>query len=316
MKKVILFSCLFLFALTNAFAQNPAATPVPTPAKPSRAAETIDKLIGRSTNPVFGTDQMELRQMILQMSVEPLYRKPTKQELKTLAPDTSLLQKFAGFLRQEDTGIFKFAADYGCAQNEKVIKATEKCLKFTMPGAGNSYSFRTNNYRIRRLSDLSFTGKSFYTTGILAHGILVNIGDVPLESITLQTDGTRFIQEFQPTTDIEKAAEFEKQLVKGIQKEGFLFSRIVSAAENTTYILRSIAYNGKIVRAVRGITYNELDFDKRKDITVAFRVIRRDEDGSLTIIWKELVKKDAPKIKRKITERNKRIRENKLVAKN
>lgn len=319
MKKVILFWGLFLLCFTGSFAQTstPTPVPVPTPDKPSRAAQAIEQAgTFGAVNPGYAPGSIEFRQMILQMSVRPLYRKPTKDELKVVAPDSDLRNKFADFLRREDTGLFKFVVDYGCARNDKIVAATENCLKFTMPGAGNSYSFRTNNYRIRRLADLTFTGKSFYVTGILTHGILVNIGDVPLENITLQTAGTKFLSEFQPVSDLEKAVEIERELISGIKKDGFLYSRALSAVENTTYLLRSIAYNGKILRAVRGITYNELDFDKRKDVIIAFRVVRRDEDGSVTILWKELLEKDAPKLKRKLTERNKQIKENKLVAKN
>lgn len=317
MKKVILIFGLFLLISTNAFAQAPIPTPIPTPVKPSPAAQAIEQRAGLGAiNPAFTPGSIEMRQMILQMSVQPLYRKPTKQELKLVVPDAGLSNKFAGFLRQENTGLFKFVVDYGCARSDKIVAATENCLKFTMPGAGNSYSFRTNNYRIRRLADLTFTGKIFYVTGVLTHGILVNIGDVPLENITLQTAGTKFLSEFQPVSDLEKAVEIERQLNTGIKKDGFLYSRALSAVENTTYLLRSIAYNGKILRAVRGITYNELEFDKRKDVTIAFRVVRRDEDGSVTILWKELSKKDAPKLKRKQIEANKQIKENKLVAKN
>lgn len=306
----LFFVFIFVFGQTVS-AQTPAATPASTPLpKPVRTSQPSFGTI----NPALATSSMELRQIILQMSVEPLYRKPTKKELKLVEPDSGLVKKFAGFLRQENTGLFKFVVDYGCGANDKVVTATENCLKFTMPGAGNSYSFRTNNYRLRRLADLTFTGKSFFVSGVLTHGILVNVGDVPLENVTLQSAGTKFIQEFQPVADVDKAVEIERQLINGIEKDGFLYSRALSAAENATYILRSIAYNGKIYRAIRGITYNELDFDKRKDITIAFRIVHRDADGSVTILWKELLKKDAPKIKRKSTRTNKQIKENKLVA--
>jgi len=226
------------------------------------------------------------------------------------------LQEFDGFLSDDKTGLFKLLADVGCAENTNVVVAKEKCLDFTMPGAGNSYSFRTNNYRIRRLADLTFSGKSLHVTGILMHGIMVNIGDVPLENVTLQTGGLKFLNEFQPTVDVEKARFINGQLVKGISKDGFLYGRSLAAVENTTYVLRSIAYDGKVMRSVRGIPYNELDFDKRKDITVAFRIVSRDGDGSLTILWKELSKKDAPKLKKKNNEQNTKIKENKFVARN
>ncbi len=314
MKKFLILGLFLLFS-TEIFAQvSPTPTPAPTPIKPSRAAMPID--LRATTNPGFIPDGLELRQMILQISVQPLYRKPTRDELKMVAPNAFLRKKYSDFLAQEDTGIFKLVVDNGCADNPYVVAATEKCLQFTMPGAGNSYSFRTGSYRLRRLADLTFSDEKFYVTSVLTHGIMVNVGDVSLENITLQNAGTKYLNEFQPVLDLDTALEMDKELVKGVRRDGFFYSRALSVQENKTYILRSIAYNGKILRSVRGITYNELDFDKRKDITIAFRVINRDADGSLTILWKELSKKDAPKIKKKPSEEGKRVKPNKLVAKN
>jgi hypothetical protein len=313
MKKILAISGLVLLFSICSFAQVVNPTPVPT--TPQRSMR-MPPLREPQNDPVSSPDGLALRQMILQASVQPIYRKPTRQELNTIAPSAGLLKQFGAFLKQENTGLFKLVADSGCSGNLSVVSAKERCLKFTMPGAGNSYSFRINNYRIRHLADLTFSANSFQVTGVLTHGILVNLGDVPLEKVTLQTAGVKFLAEFQPAADIEKADAINRQLVAGIRRDGFLYSRGLSALENTTYVLRSIAYNGKVMRSIRGIPYNELDFDNRKDITIAFRVVRSDFDGSLTILWKELSKKDSPKIKKKKPVENKRLKENNFVAKN
>jgi hypothetical protein len=36
--------------------------------------------------------------------------------------------------------------------------------------------------------------------------------------------------------------------------------------------------------------------DNRTDLTVAFRIIRKDADGSITLVWKKLVEKTPPEI--------------------
>ncbi|MGC2238802.1 MAG: hypothetical protein WA584_21785 [Pyrinomonadaceae bacterium] len=319
MKRFLLFSGLFLLGFTGTFAQATTATPAPVEpivvSRPNRATQARD-MQAPMTNLALTPDGLAMRMMILQSSVQPLYRKPTREELQTIAPSSGLLQKFNGFLRADNTGLFKLLVDVGCADNTNIVVAKEKCLKFTMPGAGNSYSFRTNNYRIRHLADLTFSGKNFYVSGVLMHGIMVNIGDVPLENVTLQTNGLKFLNEFQPTDDFEQAKLLDRQFVNGVTKDGFFYSRGLASVENTTYILRSIAYDGRIMRSVRGIAYNELDFDKRKDVMIAFRVVSRDADGSLTILWKELSRKDAPKFKKKFPDRSTKIKENKFVAKN
>lgn len=243
--------------------------------------------------------QIFSRQASVSQSINSLYRKATKDELKKIAPSPELFEKYAGFLRQPNTGLTKLVADVGCAENTKIVVATDECLKYTMPGAGFSYSFRTDSYRIPRLADLIFTDNSFQAAGIFLHGIFVNIGDVPLDKVTLQTNGLEFLVNFQPEVDYAKAKEIDRQLTKGIEKSGFLYRRGLYTVENTTFVLRSIAYQGKYFQTIKGVTYNEFAFDKRKDIIVAFRIVQKHADESVTILWKELARKNAPRIKKK-----------------
>ena len=244
----------------------------------------------------------------LQRLTNPLYRKATKEELKAIAPNRQLLQKYAAFLRQPNTGLTKLVADAGCAQNSKVIVATKECLKYTMPGAGFAYSFRTENYRIPRLADIIFTDNSFQASGVLLHGIFVNVGDVPLEKVTLQTEGLKFLADFQPESDYQKAKEIDRKLTEGIENGGFLYRRGLYAKEDTTFVLRSIAYDGKYFRAINNITYNEFRFDRRRDIIVAFRIVERGADKSVTILWKELSDKKSPKVSGREKDPNNNIK--------
>jgi hypothetical protein len=230
-------------------------------------------------------------------NIAKIYRKPSDKELEVLSPAKDDLQRFAAFLQQPNTGITRLVKDYGCAENpNSIVVASADCLVYTMPGAGSSFSFRINNYQLRRLSDLTYTGNSFQSTGIMLHGLLVDIGDVPLEDVSAATKGAEFLINFKPATDLKSAFKIDSQVIEGIKKDGFLYRRNLAAAEGTTYLLRSIAYKGKLLRAVQGITFNEFEFDKRKDVTIAFRVVRRDAE-SATIIWKELDSKKSPLIK-------------------
>lgn len=231
-------------------------------------------------------------------SINELYRKPTKKELALLAPADADKHRYAEFLRTANSGLIKLVSDKGCAANAKIIVATADCLALSMPGAGSSYSFRKRNYGIARLADVTFTENSFQATGKHLHGIFVNIGDVPLETINLQTNGLGFLTEFKPEVDFQKAKYLDEQLTAGVKKGGFVYRRALRAVDNTTYVLRSIAYRGTYLRAVSGLTYNELAVDKRFDVTVAFRIVRRHDDGAVTILWKQLARQTSPKTKR------------------
>jgi hypothetical protein len=255
------------------------------------AASAISRAQFARTDP-----QIEWRLIFLQRNVEPLYRKPTGKELKAVAPSRELFVKYAEFLRQPATGLTKLIDNKGCAENTKVVVATERCLKYTMPGAGSSFSFRKQNYRIPRLADITFTDKSFQSNGVLLHGMFVNLGDVPLEEVGLQTKGLKYLVDFKPEPDYEKGKAVDSQLTKGVIHDGFLYRRGLYIVENTTFALRSIAYGGKYFRAVRSVTYNEFDYDKRRDVIVVFRIVEIDEAGNVTILWKELQRKPSPDI--------------------
>jgi hypothetical protein len=225
-----------------------------------------------------------------------LYRKPTEKELLTMAPKPELIRRWAAFLALPDTGVTRLVPEAGCGENAVVISAAEECLEFTMPGGGSSYSFRAERYRIKHLADITYTNGELRATGLLMHVILVDLGDHPVDELTLASEGLRFLADFEPITDFDAAREVDGQLARGIVSGERVYARSVPVAVNSTYALRSVAYRGKVMRSVRGATYNELDFDRRRDVIVVFRIIDRDADGGITIVWRRLRVADTPKV--------------------
>lgn len=317
-------SILFLFMVFGGIVYSNAqqTNPQPTPRTPTAAEET-QRMIRqneetnrrfealRSTGEYNRRISNSTRTAALQ-SISAIYRKPTKEEAKLLAPEKEDVKKYAPFLRGDETGLTKLMLDRGCAEYTSVFNASEECRKYTMPGAGSSFSFRTENHRIRRLADLNYRESGFYAPGILSHSILVNIGDVPLEQVTPQTDGLKFLYDFETVTEFEKAREIDTRLIGGIENGGFRYSRNAGASENATYVLRVVAYRGNYYRAVQKFVYDELDFDERRDVTVAFRIVRRDAD-SVTILWKILTNQKSPAIK-KPDQDEPNLEENKFTA--
>lgn len=304
MKQILLFLLIIASSITFTFAQQSTPTPAPTPVpittpvyKPSLSE------MNRQGYPLDGrvnltqSQAIALRQLLVQKYAQPLYRKPTNSELEILAPDADVVSKYKEFLGKKNKGIFKLVADAGCSGNSKVVVATEECLKYTMPGSGNSYSFRIGNYRIRHLSDLMLANGHFQIPGILMHGMMTKLGNFPIESVSLQTNGLEFLKEFKPSDDFESAMAIEKIAMMGLERDGFTYSRSLLVEENATYAIRVVAYDGTVMRAVPGASYNEMDFDRRRDITVVFRVVKKDPDGSATVVWTELSDVDAPKLK-------------------
>lgn len=230
--------------------------------------------------------------------VRPLYRNPTKDELEKVMPDRDLVEKYGDFLSFPKTGLTTLVADSGCADNTNIISAEKKCLKYTMPGGGSSFSFRVKNYRIPRLADITFTRNSFQATGALLHGIFVNLGDVPIGAASLETNGMEVLRRFRPTSEFKSAKRTDEILSRGFVKNGLAYRRALFIKENTTFALRSIAYRGVLYKSVSGYTYNELVFDKRRDVIVVFRIVRIHDEGKITILWKELQNMKSPKLAR------------------
>lgn len=237
------------------------------------------------------------QQFIINQQVRNLYRKPSKKEAELLAPRIEDQQKYAEFLQKPDTGLIKLMPDLGCGENPKVLVATDVCQEYTMPGGGSAYSFRKENYRIWRLADILHKDGIIHAIGARSQGILVTLGDVPLEGISLDTEGLKFLTDFEPKTEFEEAKEQNRKLLEGITYDGFYYRKALRAVENTTYVLRSVAYRGKFYRAIQDVVYNELDYDKRRDIIVAFRIVRQDKtDGSITLLWRTLANEKSPKL--------------------
>lgn len=254
----------------------------------------IDNLRNVGKVKIVGNTDEEVR--IYQSKIKPLYRKPNQEEFKLLAPDQKDLQMFSEFLSDKNTGIAKLIIDKGCDSGAEIVVSTPHCLKYTMPGAGASYSFRTENYQNKSLGDLNFTGDRFETPGVIKQGILVSIGDIPLDKIDLKTKELSVLAGFTPTDDFTKASAFSAMLEKGIDGGNLVYKSNAPVMENTTYALRSIAYRGEFMKSIDGMVYDEFGFDDRKDIIVVFRVVRLVPDESVTIIWKELSRKKSPKM--------------------
>ena len=298
----ILFYCVFSIALMTTVSSAQFASPTPMGESVNQLSyDPLGRLESTRTQRIPFPGSYRLSRIgsskIEYVDLSPLYRKTTDKELQLLAPNAEDLRKYDDFLRQSNTGIIKLAEDKGCSENLNVMITTPDCSTYSMPGAGSSFSFRVNDYRIPRLADITFSQNSFQATGINLHGIFVELGDVPLEQVNLQTKGLEFPVNFNAEPDSQKARELDQQLIKGIENNGFLYSRSIGIKNNMTYVLRSIAYRGKYLRTENKLTYNELDFDKRNDVIIAFRVVRLEEDGSVTILWKQLAKQDSPKIK-------------------
>lgn len=306
MKFWVLAFCILIVSVGNSLSQNTRPTPTPqrggqnqTTQNPRQTNQDINAAFDNLRSIELQQNTPKGLENVLSEQIQPLYRKPSKKELKNLVPSQSVLTQYEKFLKQSETGIFKLSADSTCATNTQVVVATESCLLNDIPGAGTAYSFRVDSHRILHLSDLALEKNVIRTGSLMQQGVMVKLGNIELDEVSAQTAGLKYLFEFKAVTDNEELQKIEEKLSKGVKSDGFTYSYGLYVDNKITFALRSIAYRGKFERAISGVKYNEMDYDKRKDIIVVFRIVEKDANGDLTILWKEISRKDSPVIKDK-----------------
>lgn len=220
--------------------------------------------------------------------------KPNREQKILLAPDSLDLNTYAAFLKQPNTGLIKIFPDVGCEENAGIVRVDAECLRW-IPNSG-FYSFRRKKYVSESLADIRYKDGFFISDGLLAQGIITALGNVPIENVSLANNELRFLTEYKPEPQNRDAAVQSRKITSGVKAGDYIYKNTWRAVENTTYAVRVIAYRGAFYFPFQGRLFNLLDGDARKDIIVIFRVVRKNTDGSLTLLWKELDRKESPKL--------------------
>lgn len=288
------------------------------------ATVAVGQSIRRSDGRIFDTDDIHAGHR----------RLPERSAaIKKIGPSEADRQAYKGFLRGSKTGITRLVFQVPChiPQNERlkdVRKSAEECPTHFIFGNGSSFSFRRRDYAFATQADVTIKGNIVYSMGTLAQGIMVRLGNRPLEEISLDEDGVSFLKKLVPATTPEAADSQGREFDKGLVQGNFRYARGFKIEADTTFALRVVAYKADLAREVklseeklaaldkasrnldprfRDSIITEQDTiamedplagDERVDIIVAFRIIRIDPDGSVTLVWKELKRAESPKFAR------------------
>lgn len=224
----------------------------------------------------------------------PFKQKLTGEQKKRLSPEAKDLAAYTSFLRQPKTGLIKLFPDLGCQDNAEIIRADASCRNFIPNSA--FYSFREKDYTTEYLADIRLENGFFVSDGALSQGILVALGKIPLEDATLGSAGMDFLINYRPEQNNKDVFRQAIQITKGVKSGNFLYKKVLPVVSDMTYALRVIAYRGRFYRTFRGAKFDVLLGDERTDVILAFRVVGKAEDGSATLLWKELERKKPPKV--------------------
>jgi hypothetical protein len=204
-----------------------------------------------------------------------------------LAPAEADRLKYASFLSQSNTGLLRLLPRQ--FNNSKFFKPNVPKIH----GGGAYYSFAHLSHEYGFGSDLELaTVSKFYGSneqppdhhfqvGFAGadFGLLTNIGDVPIESVSRNDANLAFMFNYKPPRAEQRARCEYRMLGVGIEYSGQKYASRAAIETNSTYLLRSINYD-------------------TSDVLVAFRVVRQDQDDGVTIAWKLLKNFSVPTLDR------------------
>ncbi len=203
--------------------------------------------------------------------IESLREQIKAREATLLAPSDEDRKAYAEFLAQHGTGLVR-------------LLPRERWMgKLSTNGDGAYYSFARRSQEYGYGSDLSleqdtlsvgFAGADF--------GFMVNLGNVPLETVTADSEAVRFMASYEtPSAEPEARKAYRLFGAEGQQAGQWTYKSRLPIFVNNTYALRSVNYD-------------------RSDVLVVFRVVRKDFDGSAVILWKLLAKYPKPALQRNV----------------
>lgn len=181
-----------------------------------------------------------------------------------LAPSVQDRAAHAAFLKQSDTGLIKLLPrevyDWRTYGTEK---------RLNLKGGGAYYSFFYLSHEYGYGSDLELDHNKFTVGFEGGYGMLVRIGDVSLNDVSLGSPTSDFIARYRPARTAFYLRCELKRFHDGVEVDGLVYRSSLPVEVNSTYLLRSISYG-------------------RSDLLVAFRVTRQDSEGSVILAWKLL----------------------------
>lgn len=204
----------------------------------------------------------------IKKEIDALNQQIKQKEVELLAPSQEALKTFAEFIKQPDTGLIR------------LMPRERYDHKLTIRGGGSYYSFVLRTHEYGRGSDIGLE-QNYLKVGFAGadYGFLLNLGDIPIEDVTTETNGVKYLAEYlPPSKEKEVRASFQERSM-GIEVDKFVYRSHLPAKVGDTYVVRSINFG----------TY---------DCLVVFRVVDEDFDGSMTIVWKMLKKFPKPELAR------------------
>ncbi|MBA3633810.1 MAG: BON domain-containing protein [Acidobacteria bacterium] len=158
--------------------------------------------------------------------------------------------------------------------------------KISIRGGAAYYSFTSKTHDYNETPQIELQNGDFSVGFYGANfGFISDAGEITLSKITEQNKNVNFLINYRPPTSESEARNEYQKAGKGFDANGANYKKQVSAIVGHTYILRAVSFD-------------------EADTLVAFKVYRKDTDGSLIIFWKNIENFETPKLERNKTAAN------------
>lgn len=147
MKHLFLISCVVLAGLTAVSAQRnptPTSTPIVESSQRQQGLDRQADINRRSTELRMNENfpvKNDAEAKIFRDNVQPIYRAPTKDELKMIAPDAEIERLFSEFLRQKNTGLIKLIPEKNCGETAISSTPRPNARNIRCPAAARRFRF-------------------------------------------------------------------------------------------------------------------------------------------------------------------------------
>lgn len=197
-----------------------------------------------------------------------------KLEQQLLEPSQEDYVAYAEFLAQPDSGLMRLLP------REIYDSYAHPERRLGIAGGGSYYSFTRKTHPYNNGTQIGLEQGQLKTCFAGAdYGLITNLGDVPLETLTLEHGAVRSLAAYERAGTEPQARTEYQRFVNGYSLDETRYRTTLPAIVNNSYLLRGIHYSDS-------------------DILVALRVVRKDTDGSVVIAWKLLKKYPRPELAR------------------
>jgi hypothetical protein len=202
-----------------------------------------------------------------------------KLEQMLLQPAAEDREAYAQFLGQPNTGLIRLLP------RESFGDVPNKPSKLTIRGGGAYYSFARLTHEYGYGSDIELS-QGTLSVGFAGadYGMLIKLEGANVEDISTELPGITFLANYNAVASEPDARIEQHRFGGGTVIDGVSYKERLQAEVGATYILRSIVFGDS-------------------DVLVAFKVVRKDTDGSLILAWKLLKKFPKPQLNRSTASR-------------